>query len=554
MHFSRCLAGRKMKRSIDWLISNAFLPTLFLLLLTAYPLLTPSAEFTGDDYYFILQNPLVTTPGIAPLAEIWQRPMKNEYFPVTITSYALEYRLWGARANLFHLTNLLLFAFIGLFARELAIRLSELVCQGRQDREWLTPLAGMATLLMLCHPLNVESVAAISNRKELLYVLFALLSIRCYLSERKVWISTTSAIFFMVLAQLSKGSAVILPGIFLCCELMTVWLKRDRLKLHRVAAAGLLAVVIFIAQFRIALKAGVVEKNIEIDLLSRIGGVIRSFNMMIVKFLLPINLSYDYDFVWPHGLPPVKEWLLPLCVAGLLILLIVRRNWGIFLVATMLLLTLMPYANIIPLRHNSVGQMVFYDHYLLFATVISASLLTIVLLPFDRKWQLAQVVAFTVCIVPLAGYNSYLFRFWQTRESLYRRIIQIAPALPKGYLFLGETLNEKGRYNEAIDIFDRLLSLDNWFPTYLKVYRDIGDAHAFSGQLPEAVKFYRSYLQYQPKDRGVLQNLSAALIGLGQYGDAKVTIMTWLSHYPDDAEAKYNMQICERMLLAKPLP
>lgn len=543
-----------MNRSIERLISKAFLPALFILLLTAYPLLTSTAEFTGDDYYFILNNPLVTTPGAAALVEIWQHPMKNEYFPVTITSYALEYRLWGARPNLFHLTNLLLFALIGLSARALAVRLSDLVCQGGQAREWLTPLAGMATLLMLCHPLNVESVASISNRKELLYVLFSLVSICCYLSERKVWISTLSAIFFMVLAQLSKGSAVVLPGIFLCCELMSVWLKRDRLRLYRVAAAGILAVVIFIAQFRIALEAGVVEKNIEIDLLSRIGGVIRSFNMMIVKFLLPINLSYDYDFIWPQGLPPAKEWLLPLCAVGLLLLLIARRNWGILLVTIMLLLTLMPYANIIPLRHNNAGQMVFYDHYLLFATVIAASLLTIALLPFVRRWQLLCVGAFTVCIVPLAVYNGYLFKFWQTRETLYRRIIQIAPDLPKGYLFLGETLNEKGRYNEAIDIFNRLLSLDNWFPTYLKVYRDMGDAYAFSGQLPDAVKFYRGYLQYQPRDRGALQNLSAALIKLNQCADAKQIIMTWLSLYPEDAEARYNLQICERLLFAKPLP
>src|SRR6185369_4006511 len=100
------------------------------------------------------------------LPDIWKRPMKNEYFPVTITSYALEYMLWGANVRFYHLTTLIIIACIGFAARSVAIRLAEGGSTGI-DSNNISLLAGTATILMLCHPLNVESRAAISNRKEL---------------------------------------------------------------------------------------------------------------------------------------------------------------------------------------------------------------------------------------------------------------------------------------------------------------------------------------------------------------------------------------------------
>jgi len=139
---------------------------LLLVVFAAIPLFSASAEFTGDDYYYVANNPLVTSSGITSLPDIWKRPMKNEYFPVTITSYALEYMLWGANVRFYHLTNLIIIACIGFAARSVAIRLAEGGSTGI-DSNKISLLAGIATILMLCHPLNVESIASISNRKEL---------------------------------------------------------------------------------------------------------------------------------------------------------------------------------------------------------------------------------------------------------------------------------------------------------------------------------------------------------------------------------------------------
>lgn len=540
-----------MNAKSETLTRAAFFPCLLLVVLAALPLFSSSAEFTGDDFYYITTNPLVTTPDWSVLAEIWRRPMKIEYFPVTITTFALEYRLWGADPRLFHLTNLLIYLGIGCAARAVAIRLATGASPADRDQRQIPLFAGLATLVMICHPVNVESVASIANRKELLYVLFALLSLYCYLSPHRRPAAYCGALVLMVTAQLSKGTAVVLPGLFLCCEMLPVRRGTGMKRFLWPVFAALLAITLFAVQFRVAQQAGVVEKSGAIADLSRAGGVVRSFNVMITKFLVPIDLSYDYDIAWPQGLPSLHEWLLPSAVLGLVLLMGYRRQWGALSLTLMMVLTLIPYANIIPLHHNTTGQMVFYDHYLLFAAMLCAALLTTMLSTYGRDRQQSLLLGGGIAVMVLTGYNSHLYTFWQTRETLYRRIIQVTPNLPKGYLFLGKTLNEKGRHEEAIATLNRIFTLKNWFPTYLEAYREVGNAYAFSGQMPAAESAYRRHLEYQPRDRTTLQNLSAALIEQNKYGDAKLIILTWLTYYPEDTAARYNLQLCEEKLLRR---
>lgn len=535
-------AGFNLK--IDYLLLPIFL---LLTVLTAAHLLTRSAEFTGDDFYYIVNNPLVTTPGIASLLEIWHRAMKIEYFPLTITTYALEYRLWGGYAAGYHFTNLVIFAAIGSAAFSLARALMLRYYKAITAKGTVTLAAAAATLLLLMHPLNVESAASISNRKELLYVFFGLLSLNWYITGKGVS-RVAAVLFFMVLAQLSKGTAVILPALFWSCELL-MKNSSERKRFALPVVATVLAALIFAVQIRVAYRAGVIEKSLELDLLSRAGGIIRSFNMMLGKFFLPVNLSYDYDFIWPVSLPPAAECLLPLAVVGVTVYFLYRSAGWISGQLVLIVLTLIPYANFVPLHHNNSGQMVFYDHYLLFAIMLFVPFLAILIIKMESFSRKTAIAAGLLSLFGLCAYNFQLFSYWKDRVTLYSRIVSVTPTLPKGYLFLGKALIEKERHAEAVAVLRRLLALDNWFPTYLEVYRELGNAYAFSGRMTEAETSYRKYLEYQPKDRISLQNLSSVLIELHRYNDAKTVILAWMMHYPEDSGARYNLQLCEQMIL-----
>lgn len=93
---------------------------------------------------------------------------------------------WGS-VRLYNLTNILIFAGTGLAVWRLARHILARFYPEEADEGKLAVGAAAATLLMLCHPLNVESVASISNRKEWLYVMFGLLSLNCNLSLDRKW-------------------------------------------------------------------------------------------------------------------------------------------------------------------------------------------------------------------------------------------------------------------------------------------------------------------------------------------------------------------------------
>lgn len=168
-----------MKRSRQLELFLCILPVI-LLCIAALPLFTGVAEFSGDDNYYI-RNPRVTSHSLAALREIWTRPMQIEYFPLTVTTYAAEHFLWGETVKLYRLTNLILFLGIGALSLSLALKFHRML-QPDRDPDDIRAWSILLTAIVLLHPLNVESLACISNRKELLFALFSLLALRSFLS------------------------------------------------------------------------------------------------------------------------------------------------------------------------------------------------------------------------------------------------------------------------------------------------------------------------------------------------------------------------------------
>jgi tetratricopeptide (TPR) repeat protein len=299
----------------------------------------------------------------------------------------------------------------------------------------------------------------------------------------------------------------------------------------------------FAVQFSVALKAGVVAQTGDLSVAARFGGIIRTVNKMLGTLLAPQGISYDYDLPWPVSFPPFMEWLLPLgMVAGLLFLLITRR-YRLLLLFVIVLLPLAPYLNIIPLGHTVNGQMVYYDHYLLFTLFLVPLILSSL---FDRltdgAWR-ASFVWITMIAIFYAGYSYHLYGFWQTRESLYRRIVEISPGLSKGYFFLGRTYLEQERYPQAIQMLNRVFTTRNWLPEFIDTFQMLGDAYAFSGNYRKGIENYRKHLQHKPRDLKSLQNLSTALIMAEDYREATAATNDLLAKYPGDGVGLRNLQL-----------
>jgi hypothetical protein len=513
------------------------------------PLFIGDTEFLGDDSYYILNNSLLQHPDLHSLSEIWTKPLEFDYFPVTVTSFALDCALWGLDPRMFRITNIFIFFCIGITAFSLSVRVNRNLQNGENVTVYAAALAGV--LLMLLHPTQVESVAAVSNRKELLYVLFGLLAFRFYMSEPGKGRLIIIALVFMALAQLSKGTAIFLPLILLGYELFYRKGQNGYKRVFmRLVPFFIVSGLIFSYQFSVARDSGVIKSPTAISLGMRVGGVMRTITFAAKKFIFPVKLTYDYDIKWPDSPSIGNEWVVPFFIVAVLVFLLYKKNYTYLFLWLCILNPFLPYSNIIPLRHVIEGNLVYYDHYLLFSLAAASLLLTRWLLFVALPWRRPVIACIAMLVVLHVLQDVHLSSFWRSGESLYKRSIALAPGISRPYYFLGRVYLDQGRYAEALDLFTSAQAMNQPYPT-VDVYQWMGQAYASLGRYSEAAEYYRAHLSFKPDDKVSLQNLSSSLIMLKRDEEAREVIQRLLSLYPADPGALVNLSILERRKAGK---
>lgn len=288
----------------------------------AIVILTPIAYWPSLWGGFLIDDDILLTDSalIKAADGVWRFFWSAEaidYWPVSNTSLWLEWRLWGGQALGYRITNLLLHVVESLLFWRILSRLA-------------IPGAAVAALLFAVHPINVESVAWISQRKTLLALLFAQLSALAYLRSEgstasgrpRLWYAASLGCF--AAALLSKVSVAIFP---LLLMLMIAWtrplVRRDvaRLAPFFLTAAALVVINVW---FRAR------DPNIEVGL-DLLEGALRAGCAVwfyLSKALLPINLAFMYE-PWRIDATQVRWWL-PLIAAAVVTLLlwICRNTWS----------------------------------------------------------------------------------------------------------------------------------------------------------------------------------------------------------------------------------
>jgi tetratricopeptide (TPR) repeat protein len=464
------------------------------------------------------------------LRRIWFVPRTTQqYYPLLYTSYWLQQRLGGDSPTSYHLVNILLH--VGCAVLVLKI-----------FRFLRIPGAELAAIVFALHPVNVETVAWISERKNTLSGLFGLAATLWYLKfdENRSKQSYALAIGLFLLGLLSKTAIVTLP----LAWMVIFWWKRSTISLRRdvvpsipffllSAAAG--SMTRWVEYGNIGYKANTLAFS-PVDRCLIVG---RAFWFQLGKLLWPSNLMFVYPR-WEINAAAWWQYLFPLAVLGLLVILWTLRRWsrgplaGV-LIYIFLLLPTLGFLNQYFFIYSFVS-----DHwqYLACLGIITPCASGIVLL--TRRLKRRQVWLEPGTILLLAGALFVLTwqqsRMYTDNETLYRAAIARNPTCWMAYTNLIEMLYEAHRIPEAMQLFGQALRIKP-----AAAYYSLGNGLIRTGRASEAVDEYISALRINPGYVEAHTNLGDALFLIGRTSQAIDQYEQALRIDPDYGHANINL-------------
>jgi len=498
------------------------------------------------------------------LKRIWFQPRATaQYYPLLYTSYWIQQRVWGDSTTGYHLINLLLHTGCVVLALKIL-------------RFLRIPGAELAAIIWALHPVNVETVAWIAERKNMLSGIFALGATFSYLKfdDTRSRRSYVLAIGLFLLGLLSKTAIVTLP----LAWLVILWWKRGAISWRRDVVASIPFVCFSVTAGLVTrwfenVGIGYKSKILDFSLLDRCLIAGRAFWFQLGNLLWPSNLTFVYPR-WDINAGVWWQYLFPIGVLALLGILWTLRRWsraplaGV-LVYILLLLPSLGFLNIYFFVYSFVA-----DHwqYLACLGIIVPCASGITLLAGRKEsWQDWLEPAITLVL----GGVLFVLTWQQSRmytdiETLYRTTIarnpgcwmaqvnlgnilykanripeamdlfkqasKIKPAV--AYYSVGNALALKGRTSEAIDQYKRALQID---PDYAEVHHNLGSALAVRGRTLEAIEHYEQALRIDPAFPEAHNNLGHALVETGRTLEAIDHYKEALRITPNSANAHNNL-------------
>lgn len=434
------------------------------------------AGFVWDDD-MVHGNPAVQSG--SGLARIWSGADQPDYFPLTLTSFWLEWRLWGRSPAGFHGTNA---ALHGLAAVLLWLVLRRLGVPG----------AALAGLVFAAHPVNVASAAWIAERKNTLAMVFYLLAGLAYVRfddrGRRGWY--VAALTAFALALLSKTSVVMFPFVLLGLA----WWRRGRIGrgdwVRAVPFLVLAAAFGFVTVRFQHTRAMAGEDPSVAGPLWGLAAWGRAVWFYGAKALVPVRLSMVYPR-WVLDLTRPSAYGPTLALAAALAALSTRRGrWPRAVVAalgytTVMLLPVLGFAGMYFMKFSFVA-----DHwqYVSIAGAIGLAAAAFSGRVGRKGWAMAWVAA----LAALALQQTFSYR---DQTTLWRRTVNENPRAWVGWNNLAAAGVDAGRLNEAMAHCRRALRLR---PNYAKPYFVSGTAHAKAGRLSDAARDFSRAIQIRP--------------------------------------------------------
>ena len=513
---------------------------------------------TWDDDKNFLNNPHYRGLGPSNLGWMWTTFRLGHYVPLSWMTLGMDYVAWGMNPFGYHLTSLLLHAADAVVLWFLARNLLRLSVRGAYDASALDGAAACAALAFALHPLRVESVAWVTERRDVLSLLFYLLSVAAYLrfaehphrGRRSYWMS----VVLFACALLSKATSMTLPAVLLILNTYPLrrvggargWLGADARRVY----FELLPFAV-LSSASIALSIVALEPPAQLPLPGKIAVSAYSYAFYLWKTFVPAGLSPLYQM--PQSVEPLRAMFLVsyMVVAAVAALAwtMRKRHPGVTAALAAFTVIVLPMLGVV---QN--GPQIAADRYTYHAAPALALLAGAAVLVAARRQLAMSVVGALLLVLGVRTWQQT--RVWHDSDTLWTHALAIDPSSSIALSSRARSLLAQNRVDDAYELSARAVAL---VPGDAEAHNALGVALARQGKFVEAVGEYRQALALAPRYSdephnnwgvvraqqgdldGAIEQYSAAIAVNPENADAQVNWGNALVRLdrPDDAIAHY---------------
>jgi tetratricopeptide (TPR) repeat protein len=442
-----------------------------------------------DDLVYVSENPLIREFNWKNLVSIFSEFYYGGYYPLTLLSFMIDFQIGGLDADIFHFTNIMLHlgttALVFIFVRQLFEKID---------------IAIIAALIFGVHTLHVESVAWVSERKDVLYALFffaSLISYHSFLSRKKqtyyVW-----ALLLFLLSVLAKTMAVALAPTLLLLD----WYHGRKLLDRKVILEKIPFFVIGILFGILAIKSqssiGAIAEETTLPILHRFVFASYAYTMYIVKSIFPFGLSafYPYPVGATEAIPGIY-WLsliLPLGSIGLFIFLIRKKMKDYAFAVFFFILNI-----VLVLQLVQINDFVMADRFMYVASLGLFLLLAFLYRDLIKKYPdklniyRIGILAYAFILLIMTSNRSNV---WKDSITLWDDVIDKFPDYYKAWNQRGMAkADEVGDYQAALLDYNEAIKLN---PDFATTYINRGFAYMQLGNITAAMNDYNKAIEILP--------------------------------------------------------
>jgi len=514
--------------------------------------------FLWDDDAYIINNELLTA------ANGWQRiwfslDSPSQYFPFTYSTFRLEHALWGLNTTGYHWVNLLLHVGNALLVWAVLARLK-------------VPGWWLAAAIFALHPVQVESVAWITERKNVLMGFFFLLTLLAWIAfaderTRGRWIFYCLALICYVLALSAKATACTLPAALF----LILWLQKRPITMGRLIQI-VPFIVLGVGMGLLAVWWERYHQGTNRDVFTFLGPIerilvaSRAVWFYLSKLFWPSNLTFIYPR-WNISPAHVVDyiWLLAGVAAGVAIYFL-RRYVGrsVEVAAAFFVATLIPVLGFIMLftfRYTFVA-----DHYQYLACIGPIALASAGIVTLSDRFTHYRAVIVSAALLVVASFGTLTWRQAATYsdiETLWRTTLARNPECWMAHTNIGIVFLQQGKIDDAIAHYRLALQMqpDSWDAEY-----NLGTALVAKGQVDDAILHCERAVGMRPTDPDAQVSLGNALFAKGRIDEAIAHYQKAITAQPDHFLARYSLghallekgelegaiQVCRSALLLRP--